>query len=152
MKKIDNIINVITKSGLKATQQRIAVLDALLKLKSHPTAEELYNYLRKSYPTISLATIYNTLDTFIKNGLVNVVKLSNDCARYDAIIDKHFHLYSKGKDQIADYFDQNLEEIVIEYLDKNKIDGFEVQEIQINLIGKFNNERNKNESDKQNRN
>lgn len=144
MKKLENIKNILIDSGLKATQQRIAVLDALMKLRNHPTAEELYQYLRKSYPTISLATIYNTLDSFAKNGLVRVVRMSNDCARYDAILQKHFHLYSQDTNEIADYFDENLEKIVTEYINNNKIDGFEVKEVQIQFIGKFNNqERNK---------
>lgn len=144
MKKLENIKNILIDSGLKATQQRIAVLDALMKLRNHPTAEELYQYLRKSYPTISLATIYNTLDSFAKNGLVRVVRMSNDCARYDAILQKHFHLYSQDTNEIADYFDENLEKIVTEYINSNKIDGFEVKEVQIQFIGKFNNqERNK---------
>lgn len=144
MKKLENIKNILVDSGLKATQQRIAVLDALMKLRNHPTAEELYQYLRKSYPTISLATIYNTLDSFAKNGLVRVVRMSNDCARYDAILQKHFHLYSQDTNEIADYFDENLEKIVTEYINNNKIDGFEVKEVQIQFIGKFNNqERNK---------
>ncbi len=139
MKKLENIKNLILESGLKATHQRIAILDALIKLRSHPTAEELYNYLRKTYPTISLATIYNTLDLFTKSGLVRVIRMSNDCARYDAVLQKHFHLYSQDTNEIADYFDENLEKIVLDYIHKNKIEGFEIKEIQIQFIGKFNN-------------
>ena len=55
----------ITACGLKGTHQRIAIYDALLSLENHPTAEKIYNSIKKKYPTISLGTVYKTLETFV---------------------------------------------------------------------------------------
>ena len=55
--------------GLKATGPRVMLLVALKQDRSHPTAEQLYENLRLAHPSLSLSTVYQTLDAFIRTGL-----------------------------------------------------------------------------------
>ena len=60
---MEKLIGSLRKKGLKITPQRLAIFKTLKDDKSHPCAEEIYLKVREDYPTISLATVYQTLDT-----------------------------------------------------------------------------------------
>ena len=95
----------IKSSNLKVTPQRVAVLEALNNLKDHPTADRIKEYVVKNHPNIAVGTIYKTLETFVEKGLVKKVKTERDIMRYDAILDKHHHLYCEDTERIEDFFD-----------------------------------------------
>ena len=57
--------------------------------------------------------------------------------RYDPILDDHHHLYCIESDRIEDYFDDELNDILKKYFDKKRIPDFEVDNIKLQLIGKF---------------
>ncbi|CAB1129285.1 Fur family transcriptional regulator [Candidatus Hydrogenisulfobacillus filiaventi] len=76
--------------GMRATPQRLAVLEALEGL-SHPTAEEVFQAVTRQYPTISLATVYNTLAQLEERGLVRTVNAAG-LRRFDLRTEPHFHL------------------------------------------------------------
>ncbi len=57
--------------------------------------------------------------------------------RYDAITEKHHHLYSAESDRIEDYFDPELNEIIDNYFKKKGIPDFEIEDIKLQVIGKF---------------
>ena len=138
MKKEKNGIDLKT-SNLKVTPQRVAVLEALNSLKDHPTADKIKEYVVKNHPNIAVGTIYKTLETFVEKGLVKKVKTEQDVMRYDAILDKHHHLYCEDTDRIEDFFDDRLNEMLEEYFKKKKISNFKVKDIKLQIIGTFNN-------------
>lgn len=137
MKKIKSGID-IKNSNLKVTPQRIAVLEALNNLKDHPTADKIKEYVVKNHPHIAVGTIYKTLETFVEKGLVKKVKTEQDVMRYDAILDKHHHLYCEDTERIEDYFDDQLNEMLEEYFKKRRIPNFKVKDIKLQIIGTFN--------------
>jgi Fur family peroxide stress response transcriptional regulator len=122
---------------LKVTPQRIAILEAIIRLKNHPTAENIIDYIRKNNPNIATATVYKVLDALTENELIQKVKTDKDIMRYDAIIENHHHLYSAESDRIEDYFDTELNELIGNYFQKKGIPNFEIQDIKLQLIGKF---------------
>jgi len=128
-------------SNLKVTPQRIAVLEALNNLKEHPTADKIKEYVVKNHPNIAVGTIYKTLETFVEKGLVKKVKTEQDVMRYDAILDKHHHLYCEDTDRIEDFFDDQLNVMLEEYFKKKKIPNFKVKDIKLQIIGTFNNKK-----------
>ena len=128
-------------SNLKVTPQRIAVLEALNNLKEHPTADKIKEYVVKNHPNIAVGTIYKTLETFVEKGLVKKVKTEQDVMRYDAILDKHHHLYCEDTDRIEDFFDDQLNVMLEEYFKKKKIPNFKVKDIKLQIIGIFNNKK-----------
>ena len=141
MKKEQHGID-LKDSNLKVTPQRIAVLEALNKLRDHPTADKIKEYVVKNHPNIAVGTIYKTLETFVEKGLVKKVKTEQDVMRYDAILDKHHHLYCEDTERIEDFFDEQLNEMLENYFKKKKIPNFKVKDIKLQIIGTFNNKKN----------
>ena len=131
--------NMLTEKGLKVTPQRIAVLDALMKLKNHPPAEKVIKHIRKNHPNIAVGTVYNVMETFADREIIQKVKTDNDVMKYDAVLDSHHHLYCSQSDKIRDYFDDELDCIITEYFKKKKIKGFKIEEIKLQIKGKFTN-------------
>jgi Fur family transcriptional regulator, peroxide stress response regulator len=126
----------LVEKGLKVTPQRIAVLEAIMKLNNHPTAENIIDYIRKNHPNISVATVYKVLEALIENGLLNMVKTERDNMRYDAILDHHHHIYFSNSDRIEDYIDSELNELLENYFERRKIPGFKIEDIKVQIIGK----------------
>jgi Fur family transcriptional regulator, peroxide stress response regulator len=77
--------------GLKATGPRVMLLAALEQDHSHPTAEQLYENLRLNHPSLSLSTVYQTLDAFLRTGLCRRVSDTGDCLRVDGTPQNHDH-------------------------------------------------------------
>lgn len=130
----------LRNSNLKVTPQRIAVLEALNRLKDHPTADKIKEYVMKNHPSIAVGTIYKTLETFVEKGLIKKVKTDKDVMRYDAILEKHHHLYCEDTERIQDFFDDELNNMLEEYFNKKKIPRFKVKDVKLQIIGTFNNE------------
>jgi Fe2+ or Zn2+ uptake regulation protein len=80
----------LRRAGLKMTPQRIAIARELEGDASHPTAQELYERLRPSFPTMSFATVYNTLDALAKHGLIRTIRLGS-AVRFDPNTTAHHH-------------------------------------------------------------
>ena len=135
--KINETRNKLVEKGLKITPQRIAILEAIIKLNNHPTAEHIIDYIRKNHPNIATATVYKVLDTLAKKGLIKKVKTEKDVMRYDAFLEKHHHLYSSDSDRIEDYLDDELNDILEKHFAKKGIPGFKIEDIKLQIIGKF---------------
>jgi Fur family transcriptional regulator, peroxide stress response regulator len=136
---IKEIRNKLTDKGLKVTPQRIAILEAIIKLRNHPAADNIIEYIRESHPNIASATVYKVLDTLVENGLIKKVKTDRDIMRYDAVTENHHHLYCTESDRIEDYFDTELNEIIGTYFRQKGIPDFEIEDIRLQIIGRFSN-------------
>lgn len=88
--------------GLKATGPRVMLLAALEQDRSHPTAEQLYENLRLDHPSLSLSTVYQTLDVFIRTGLCRRVSDTGDCLRVDGTPQNHDHAICRTCGMIFD--------------------------------------------------
>jgi Fur family peroxide stress response transcriptional regulator len=78
-------------AGLKLTPQRMAIVRELCADPTHPTAQELYERLRPALPTMSFATVYNTLDALASAGLCAALSLAPGPARFDPNMEAHHH-------------------------------------------------------------
>jgi Fe2+ or Zn2+ uptake regulation protein len=85
------IVERLHRVGLKATGPRVLILAALEHDCSHPTAEQLFETLRLEYPSLSLSTVYQTLDTFIRTGLCRRISDAGDRLRVDGTPQDHDH-------------------------------------------------------------
>lgn len=97
--------------GLKTTPQRSAIYKALAETTSHPTADDLYRQVSKTYPMISQNTVYYTLSVLRDAGLVQEVNFWHDRARFDANISPHHHLICLACRSIADLSDNGLNQL-----------------------------------------
>jgi Fur family peroxide stress response transcriptional regulator len=86
-------IQTLQNAGLRVTPQRLAVYRLLAGTDSHPTAQMIYEALRGEYPSLSLATVYNTLEAFVEAGVINALGAAGDGAiHYDADTNPHVNL------------------------------------------------------------
>jgi Fur family peroxide stress response transcriptional regulator len=76
-------IKKLHSKGYKVTPQRLAICKLLFSSKDHPSADQIYQEVKKQYPTISLATVYFTLDLLKDLGLVQELGFSDRSSRYD---------------------------------------------------------------------
>ncbi|TSA25491.1 MAG: transcriptional repressor [Bacteroidetes bacterium] len=133
----NDLILRLKEAGLRATPQRIAILQALCSMKNHPTAEQVLQDVHRDHPEISLTTVYNTLEVFVEKGLVKKVKTDKDSMRYDAVTESHHHLYCHESDKIEDYFNEELTNMISAYFRDHQIKDFEVDDVKLQIIGKF---------------
>ena len=68
LNKVDDLVDALRAAGLKLTAQRLAIVECLADDVTHPTAQELYERLRPQFPTMSVATVYNTLSALTDIG------------------------------------------------------------------------------------
>ncbi len=135
----NNIIEQLKQKGLKVTPQRVAIYEAVIKLKKHPTAEKVIEYIKKNHPNISVGTVYKVLESLVENQLLKKVKNEKDVMRYDAITQHHHHLYCTDSERIEDFEDRELDRMIQEYFSRKKIKGFKVKEITLQITGEFKN-------------
>jgi len=89
-------------AGLKATAPRLALLEALRRDRSHPTAEELHERLRPDHPSISLSTVYLGLEAFLGAGLCRKVPARDGKMRIDGVPSPHDHALCNGCGEVFD--------------------------------------------------
>ena len=102
---------ILREKGLKVTPQRIAVYNMLVNSKEHPNAETIYKALEPTNPTMSLATVYKTLDYFKQIGLVQELNVGEGSSRYDAIVKCHPHTVCVQCGKVQDLYMDELTEI-----------------------------------------
>lgn len=131
----EHIINKLSEAGLKATQQRIVIYKALYNSKEHPTAEIIYEEVRAENPSISLGTVYKTLESFLDAGIVHKVYTGEGNMRYDANLFNHNHFYSINTNEIIDFEDKELQELIIKHFQKKNIKNFNIKDIRLQVTG-----------------
>ena len=88
--------------GLRLTPQRLLILQAVLGRKDHPTVEDVFRQTRDLMPTVSLTTVYHTLETLVQVGAIAKVSSYSDLRRYDGKVDQHVHVICSSCGQIVD--------------------------------------------------
>ena len=77
---------------IRLTTQRQIILEELSKVKTHPTANDVYDMVRKRLPRIGLGTVYRNLDLMSANGMILKLEVGGTQKRFDATIDPHYHI------------------------------------------------------------
>ena len=86
----------------RMTRQRREVYEALMERQDHPTAAEVFIRVKEKMPSISLATVYNCLETLNRSGLVKKVNLDRAPSRYCANLKEHGHFYCETCGDVED--------------------------------------------------
>lgn len=89
---METLVKVLKDHNCKITPQRLAVYNILKDNYEHPNAEAIYNKLAPTYPTISLATVYKSLELFAELGLIQVINVGENSFRYDYNALSHPHV------------------------------------------------------------
>ncbi len=111
--KLDaSVIKALRGKGYKATPQRIAIGRFALRSRNHPTAQRIYEEVKKLYPTVSLATVYKTIQILKEVGLIQVLNLSQGQTRFDPDMHPHIHLICLSCGDIIDWEDALVSEVM----------------------------------------
>ena len=103
---MEEVAHRYRNSGLKLTPQRLAILQYLEGNKDHPSADAIYKAVSKKYPTMSLATVYNTLETLKQRGLIRELTMDPLKMRFDPQPTPHHHLICMDCRKIIDIHTQ----------------------------------------------
>jgi len=94
----------VAQSNLRFTPQRKAIIEVLHEMETHPTADDLYERVRKKVPKISLGTIYRNLDILYHQGIIQKLHVAESQMRFDGNPEPHYHIHCSQCGMIADIF------------------------------------------------
>ena len=125
-----DIISMLKDSGLRVTPQRIAVLSFMDTHRVHSTADEIYLSLKQEFPSLSAATVYNTLRAFMDAGIVKELRNGDHASRFDINTSTHHHFVC---DRCGNMTDVELPEIPVERVAREH--HFEVLDYHVEIRG-----------------
>ena len=129
----EHLQEALGKSGQKVTPQREAVFTVLLAERDHPTVDEVFQRAREVMPGVSLATVYNCLETFVGCGLVRQVNHERESTRYCPNLAPHAHFRDKATGRVHDI---ELPPEVLKSLRSILPPGFDSEVIEISFHGR----------------
>ncbi len=122
---------VLRERGINPSAQRVAVAQYVLHTDEHPSADEVLTRVKRSFPHVSRATVYNTLNLFVKVGLLRQFVLTEGRIVFDPRTEDHHHFIEDDSGTIHD-----VPWDAIEVSEVPKLEGFEVREYQVVMRGK----------------
>ena len=124
-------ISILRQCDIQPTPQRIAVVEYVLKSKTHPSADDVLSSARKKCPTVSRATVYNTLNLLVEKGLLGMQTIKEGAVVFDPNVEKHHHFIDNDTGDIYDIpWDQ------LQVKGKEKLKDFEITEFQVIMQGR----------------
>ena len=127
---------MLREHGIQPSAQRLAVAQYILTTDVHPSADQVWDEVRKGFPMLSRATVYNTLNLFVAKGLLRELVLAPGRVVFDAKIEPHHHFIEHATGRIHDVPWKALE---VSGVDSLK--GFSVLEYQVVMRGRATAER-----------
>jgi Fur family peroxide stress response transcriptional regulator len=133
--------DALEKAGWRYTRQRAAVFEYLMSVHCHPTAEQVFQAVRRDIENISLATVYKALEALVDAKLASKLADIDGPARYDCRTDAHYHLHCVETGEVRDlplaYDPGLLEKLDPKLLDTLRRAGFHVTGHRLELFGHF---------------
>ena len=100
-----------TQINRRMTKQRQIIIEELKKVTSHPTADQLYEMVRKRLPKISLSTVYRNLETLSAEGMVLKMDSAGTQKRFDGTVENHYHIRCSQCGRVDDVHMETIPEI-----------------------------------------
>ncbi len=123
----------LASHGLRGTRYRDLIFGVLLARRDHPTADEVYARAKATMPTISLATVYNCLETLVQCGLVRAVNHERDPTRFCPNLAEHAHFLDKRSGKV---YDVDLPAELLAKLQNILPEGLEAERIELYFHGR----------------
>jgi Fur family peroxide stress response transcriptional regulator len=133
--------DALSRAGQRSTRQREHVFAVLLDKRDHPTADEVYARARGTMPAISLATVYNCLETLVGCGLVRQVNIEREPSRYCPNLHEHAHFHDQHSGRVLDI---DLPPNFVSKLKGVLPSGYEAEHVEISFRGKVPGSKTKN--------
>lgn len=120
------------EQGVPFTVQRRAILETVLSLDGHPTADQVYEAVALRLSGISRTTVYRTLETLVRMGVITKACHPGKPVRFDSRVENHHHLVCLSCDEVVDIFDEHLDALPVP---DTSAFGFTVSDFQVQLRG-----------------
>ena len=124
-------LQALTEHGIQPSAQRVAVADYVLYTTDHPSAEQVWAEVKRSFPMLSRATVYNTLNLFTDKGLLRELVLAQGKVVFDPKLDPHHHFLDEETGEIVD-----VPWAALDVRRVHNLNGFDVREYQVVMRGK----------------
>jgi Fe2+ or Zn2+ uptake regulation protein len=121
----------LVEHGIQPSAQRVAVAEYVLFTDDHPSAERVWSKVRRGFPTLSRATVYNTLNLFVEKGLLRSHVLAEGNVVFDPNVTKHHHFIDETSGRIHDV---PWDAVRVSKL--GELEGFEVDDYQVVMRGR----------------
>lgn len=121
----------LRRHGIQPSAQRVAVAEYVLGTEAHPSADQIFAEVRSRFPMISRATVYNTLNLFVRKGLLRQLAIAEGRVVFDPNLHAHHHLVDETTGAIHDVPWEAVEVRGIE-----ELKGLEVREYQVVMRGR----------------
>lgn len=111
----------LTDAGIRPSMQRLEILEYISSCTTHPTADEIYSYMRRNNPTLSRTTVFSSVKLLAEKGLVNDINITSDSTRYDSVQSTpHAHFICRDCIKIIDIpFDMSVLTVPADFLCDN---------------------------------
>lgn len=129
---LERFKSLCAERGLSVTHQRLVIFQALMSMHDHPSPEAIYEKVKRKIPSISLATVYKNIHTFVEHGVVGEVSLHHGSARVETNMNPHHHLVCLRCKSIEDLPDTEFESV---RLKKRAPNGFRVHRYSVEVLG-----------------
>ncbi len=129
--QVGDFVRLCRESRMNVTPQRLAIYQTLLESDDHPSPESLYQRVRRGMPSVSLATIYKTLDALQYLGVIQEFTVLSESRRYDGNLDRHHHLVCLRCKQVSDFYDAGLDQVA----PREDLGGFVPRAVSVQIIG-----------------
>ena len=128
----DLFIEKCKQHNLKVTPQRISIHRAVIQSINHPSADEIFQIVKKEFPNISFDTVNRTLLTFSQIGILKIVESFRGARRFDPNLVNHHHLHCIDCGKIIDFNNENYDQLEVP---RNIQPGFTVLNKRVVLSG-----------------
>jgi Fur family peroxide stress response transcriptional regulator len=130
--RIRQFAELCRERGLPVTVQRRAVLEELLLSEEHPSADQIFQGVRRRIPGISHTTVYRVLELLVNLGLARRTGNPGSTTRYDPNLQRHHHLICSSCERISDLEDPSLDSMTLPEPERT---GFEIVDYSIHFQG-----------------
>jgi len=97
-----DLIDRLERLDVRASAQRLAIAEYVLATGDHPSADEVWSRVKATFPMVSRATVYNTLQLFVEKGLLKQLVLAEGCVVFDPKVEPHHHFVDDETGAIDD--------------------------------------------------
>ena len=130
MTMVQDEVSTLRDRGISPSAQRVAVAQYVLHTDEHPSADEVWSRVKKHFPQVSRATVYNTLNLFVEKGLLRPLALTEGRVVFDPRTDDHHHFVDEETGRVYD-----VPWDALQVSDVASLEGFDVREFQVVMRG-----------------
>ena len=134
-----DLLKKCNDAGIRMTAQRSLIIETLIGSDDHPDADQVYRRAVERDESISLPTVYRTLNLLDDAGIIKKINMNDGKARFESVRGDHDHLIDADNGHIHEFYNQELKKI-LESIAENM--GYEVIDHRIEIVGRKRGESN----------